>query len=140
MITAPKYFELSLQVQASDIDALGHVNNVVYLRWIQEISAAHWESLASALERNQWIWVVKRHEIDYHHAAREGDAVIAQTWVGETDGVKSVRHVRLFRKPDILLAEAKTTWVLVDPERLRPRRIGQEVKDILQRDQAKPDN
>jgi acyl-CoA thioester hydrolase len=120
-------------IRDNDIDALGHVNNVVYLRWAQEAAEAHWSRLASPGERAAIAWVVLRHEIDYKQAAKPGDSVYALTWVGETEGVRSVRHVEILREPGILLAEAKTTWVLVDALTQRPKRIGAEVLELLSR-------
>jgi acyl-CoA thioester hydrolase len=128
-----KSYRHDILVQAADIDALGHVNNVVYLRWAQEAAEAHWSRLASPGERSAIAWVVLRHEIDYKQAAKPGDSVHALTWVGETEGVRSVRHVQIFREPGILLAEAKTTWVLVDAVTQRPKRIGPDVLDMLSR-------
>jgi acyl-CoA thioester hydrolase len=117
----------------ADIDTLGHVNNVVYLRWTQEAAEAHWSKLASAAQQSGIAWIVLRHEIDYKQAAKPGDSVYALTWVGETEGVRSVRHVQIFRLPGILLAEAKTTWVLVDADTQRPKRISAEVLELLSR-------
>ena len=133
MVPPSNCFEWPLQVLPEDIDELGHVNNVVYLRWVQEIAGAHWKSLASEAEREQWIWVVGRHEIDYRHSAKPGDDVYARTWVGETEGVRSIRHVQILQQSGKLLAEAKTTWVLVDPVSLRPRKIDEKVLETLRR-------
>jgi acyl-CoA thioester hydrolase len=140
MIVPPNCFTLPLPIDPADIDELGHVNNVVYLRWVQDISEAHWSSLATETERQEWVWVVGRHEIDYKRSAKLGDDVYARTWVGETEGVRSVRHVQILERSGKLLAEARTTWVLVDPVSLRPRKIGDEVIAVLQRDQPGRDN
>lgn len=129
-------FEWPLQILPQDIDELGHVNNVVYLRWVQETAEAHWKHLASQSERERWIWVVGRHEIDYRRSAKPGDDVYARTWVGETEGVRSIRHVQILERQGKLLAEAKTTWVLVDPVSLRPQKIGDDVVQALRRDQG----
>jgi acyl-CoA thioester hydrolase len=128
-----KPYRHDIPVRAEDIDALGHVNNVVYLRWVQEAAEAHWSRLASPTERSGIAWVVLRHEIDYRQPARLSDTVYAITWVGDTEGVRSVRHVQVFREPGILLAEAKTTWVLVDAHTQRPKRIGADVLGMLSR-------
>lgn len=132
-MTGEKNYRHDILVQDADIDALGHVNNVVYLRWAQDAAEAHWSRLASPVERSALAWVVLRHEIDYKQAAKPGDAVYALTWVGETEGVRSVRHVQILREPGILLAEARTTWVLVDALTQRPKRIGPDVLDMLGR-------
>ena len=79
---ASQRFELPIQIEPLNIDINGHVNNVVYIRWVQEIAIAHWRAAATAAQQSSISWVVVRHEIDYKHAARLGDAVIACTWVG----------------------------------------------------------
>ena len=60
-----KSFELPITVVAGDIDDLGHVNNVVYLRWMQQAASAHWEAAADPVLRSSVHWVVIRHEIDF---------------------------------------------------------------------------
>ncbi|HEV8149859.1 MAG TPA: acyl-CoA thioesterase, partial [Gemmatimonadales bacterium] len=72
-------FELSITVRPADIDALGHVNNVVYLRWMQQAATAHWEQAASPAIRAQVGWVVIRHEIDYKAPAFVGEQLLART-------------------------------------------------------------
>ncbi|HTR80539.1 MAG TPA: acyl-CoA thioesterase, partial [Bacteroidota bacterium] len=79
---ATKRFEIKVTVDPKDIDELGHVNNVVYLRWVQEAAVAHWLSGTSVEEQSGIVWVVLRHEIDYKHPARLGDPLLARTWVG----------------------------------------------------------
>jgi acyl-CoA thioester hydrolase len=112
-----------LIILPGDIDELGHVNNVVYLRWVQEASAAHWSTLADEQVRRENLWVVLRHEIDYSQAAIPGDELHAETWVGETEGVRSVRHVNILNRSGKLLASAKTTWCLIDAKTGRPKRV-----------------
>lgn len=124
-------FRVDLRIGDGDIDNLGHVNNVVYLRWVQEAAEAHWMTLADEEQRKAMVWVVLRHEIDYHRAAVPGDAPHAMTWVGETAGVRSVRHVSICDLSGRLLASARTTWCLLDAKDMRPKRIAGDVEDIL---------
>jgi acyl-CoA thioesterase FadM len=77
--------------------------------------------------------VVLRHEIDYKHSALPGDILYAETWVGETGRIKSVRHVLIKKDSGVVVAEVRTTWVPVDPVNLRPRRIKAETFAILER-------
>ena len=79
---------------ADDIDELGHVNNAVWVRWIQDIAVAHWEAVAPAAHREAYVWVVTRHEIDYRGNLSIGDSVTGETWVGEPRGARFDRHVR----------------------------------------------
>ncbi|MDB5262858.1 MAG: acyl-ACP thioesterase, partial [Adhaeribacter sp.] len=106
--------------------------NVVYLRWVQEVATAHWEYAAPEELKNAYTWVVIRHEIDYLASALPGDDIIGYTWVGEHQGAKFDRYVRLCRAgDDKILAEAKTTWCLLDSQTKRPRRIEENVLSIL---------
>jgi acyl-CoA thioester hydrolase len=107
----PTRFERVFAVEPGDIDALGHVNNVVYVRWVQDVAAAHWEAATSPAERAAIAWVVLRHEIDYKHPARPGDQVIARTWVGTPDAARFERHTEIRRAGDErLLAQARSLW------------------------------
>ena len=123
-----KPFEIEIQVDPSDIDQLGHVNNVVYLRWVQDAATAHWYATATAEQKAALFWVVTRHEIDYKRPAFEGDAVIARTWVGQAAGRRFERHTELIRKADgKLLAKARTLWAPVDKTTKRRAEVGPEV-------------
>jgi len=123
-------FELVISVAAPDIDELGHVNNVVYLRWVQDVAVAHWRAVATAAQQAEVAWVVVRHEIDYKHAARLGDAVIARTWVGTASTNTFERHTEILRARDRrLLARARTLWCPVDIRSGRPTRVGSDVRE-----------
>ena len=124
-------YDMQITVSPRDIDNLGHVNNVVYLRWVQEVAEAHWNLLASPEQQKDLAWVVLRHEINYHKPAFLGDQVIARTWVGETAGFRSVRHVEIYNAKGTLLVTACTTWCLIDPASGRPKKITDEVRDSL---------
>jgi acyl-CoA thioester hydrolase len=125
-------FSLSITVLRNDIDELGHVNNVVYVRWVQEVAAAHWNSLPSAEIRQKYLWVVVRHEIDYVRAAFEGDHLIATTWVGESNGARSERIVHIIHaKTGNLIAKAKTMWCMLDGVTMKPKRVDEEVNNLL---------
>ena len=108
-------FELPVAIQPADIDDLGHVNNVVYLRWVQEVAIAHWSRHATAEELAEVAWVAIRHEIDYKQAALPGDAVVARTWVGTAEGHRFERHTEILRAPEgRVLARARTLWVPIN--------------------------
>jgi acyl-CoA thioester hydrolase len=122
-------FSLPITVQSTDIDALGHVNNVVYLRWMQEAAAAHWEAAAPEALRAQTIWVVVRHEIDYKAPAFEGERLVARTWVGEPAGATWERFIEI-RRPegDKLLARGRSVYAALDQATGRPRRVDAELR------------
>lgn len=119
-----KVFEHPLRVVAADIDAQGHVNNVVYLRYAQDAAVAHWRSVTSPEQRETSAWVARRHEIDYLRPGFEGDELLARTWVGDASGATFDRFVEIVRTTDgEVLAKVRTVWVLIDPKSLRPRRV-----------------
>lgn len=124
-------FEMPQRVTQEHIDDLGHVNNVVYLSWAQDVANKHWSLLKADYDTSDFVWVVLRHEIDYRGQAVLGDQIIVKTWVGETAGIKSVRYIEFF-KASKSIVKIKTTWCLVDSKSLRPKRINGDVLNILQ--------
>jgi len=122
-------FELTLAVLAEDIDQLGHVNNVVYLRWVQEAAIAHWTAAASQEAQAALFWVVTRHEIDYRRPALPGDGILARTWVGAAVPRRFERHTEILREADgVLLARARTLWCPMDRRTGRPATVSAEVR------------
>ena len=122
-------FELVIAVEPADIDQLGHVNNVIYLRWVQEAAVAHWTAAAPAADRAKLLWVVVRHEIDYKQAAFLGDRIIARTWVGIASRIRFERFTELLRARDrSLLAKARTLWCPIDAQTGRPTSVSAEVR------------
>jgi len=108
-------FTLSITATPDDIDELGHVNNAVWVKWIQDIAVAHWEALAPAEHRAAYIWVVTRHEIDYRGNVAMGETVTGETWVAEPPkGARFDRHVRFTGADGKVKVEAVTTWALLD--------------------------
>jgi acyl-CoA thioester hydrolase len=128
-VVEPEAFELALEAKPADIDELGHVNNVVYLRWVQEAAAAHWNALEPEAGREALRWIVVRHEIDYKQPAHLGDAIVARTWVGTASRVRFERHTELLRAADrALLAKALTIWCPIDARSGRPAAVSPEVR------------
>ncbi len=122
--TPPRCFDLAVTVAAADIDANGHANNVVYLRWVQEAATAHWFAAVEPGLASSLSLVVVRHVIDYKKPAHLGDELIARTWVGEMKGVTSERFCDVIRPSDgLVLARARTIWCTFDPSTGRPTRI-----------------
>jgi acyl-CoA thioester hydrolase len=116
-----------------DLDALAHVNNVVWLRFVMELAHAHSEAVGLGLPRLRelgGVWVVQRHELDYHRPAELGDEILEETWVSRIAGARSVRHARLKSvREGSLHLEAVTKWAFVHPVSGRPRRLPLEVID-----------
>jgi acyl-CoA thioester hydrolase len=123
-------FETNYTVVTSNIDELNHVNNVVYLQWIQDIAGLHWNELKQGLDTAAYVWVVIRHEIDYLNQALLGDTLLAKTWVGKTAGLKSIRHVEFYRN-NKLLVKAQTTFCLLHAKSFKPMRITDEILAML---------
>ena len=122
-------FQLSIKVTPDDIDMMDHVNNVAYLRWVQDVAAAHWRQMATPEEQRQWLWIVLRHEIDYKRPAVLGDEIVAQTWVGIAQRVKFQRHTEIRRQGDgELLAKAVSWWCSLDANTGRPSAPGEEIR------------
>ena len=119
-------FELPLTPAAADIDDNGHVNNVVYLRWAQDVATAHWRARVPDGLAARWAWVVARHEIDYRRPLHLGESAVARTWVGEPQGARFDRFVAI-EGPDGLCAQARSQWVLLDAASRRPSRIRPEL-------------
>ena len=123
-------FETNYSVVTSDIDELNHVNNVVYLQWIQNISNLHWTQLKQGADTSAYAWVVIRHEIDYLGQALLGDSIVAKTWVGKTGGIRSIRHVE-FYKNNKCIVKAQTTFCLVNSKSFKPTRITDQILMML---------
>ena len=123
-------FETNYTVVTSNIDELNHVNNVVYLQWIQDIANLHWNELKEGVDTAAYVWVVIRHEIDYLNQALLGDTLLTKTWVGKTAGLKSIRHVEFYRN-NKLLVKAQTTFCLLHAKSFKPTRITDEILAML---------
>jgi len=132
-----------VSVLPGDIDEQNHVNNTVYLRWIQDVATAHWKSLASAESQAAIGWIVLRHEIDYKMPASLGDEILLRTWVGKASRLKFERFTEIRRKigRDIdppqdgfaaannqVLAQARTVWVPIDVCTGKPTRVSADVR------------
>ena len=130
--TPAQVFEINVAVQALDIDGQNHVNNTVYLRWVQEVATTHWESRAPADAREAIGWVVLRHEIDYKTPACLGDEVMLRTWVGKATRITFERFTEMRRARDrALLSQARTIWVPVNTATGKPIRVPPEVRALF---------
>jgi acyl-CoA thioester hydrolase len=117
-------FERSFTAAAADIDELGHVNNAVWVRWIQEIATAHWHAAADPADVARYIWVVTRHEIDYLRPLLEGGTALGRTWIEDAPrGARFDRLVGFTGADGQALVQARTTWAIIDREKGRPIRV-----------------
>jgi acyl-CoA thioester hydrolase len=120
---------MTIPVLPADIDEQNHVNNTVYLRWVQDVATAHWRSLASIEAQNAIGWVVLRHEIDYKAPANLSDEILLRTWVGKATRLTFERFTEIRRtREGELLAKARTLWVPINNQTGRPSRVSVEVR------------
>lgn len=126
-----RLFTLTIQAGDRDIDANGHVNNIVYVQWMQDVAIAHADAVGctAATTAAGCTWVARSHLIEYLRPAYAGDRVALETWV--VDAAKkssSPRRYRMVRAGDgAILARGETLWVYVDVVSGRPRTIPPEV-------------
>ena len=127
-MTKNRIFELTLTAGPEHIDELGHVNNAVWVQWIQKVAVAHWYSVADPVHEAAYYWVVVRHEIDYLRPAQEGESVTARTWVGNApQGARFDRFVEFIGPDGRPCVRAKTQWAIIDKALGRPVRVPPEV-------------
>ena len=121
-------FEYPIVASETDIDELGHVNNAVWVQWIQQVAVAHWGAVADAAHVDAYIWVIVRHEIDYLRAAVAGDRITARTWVGEAaKGARFDRHMEFIGEDGKICVRAKTQWAIIERLSGRPIRVPPDV-------------
>lgn len=122
-------YRVTVDVKPEDIDELDHVNNAVYLQYVELAARAHAASVGLDFEgmiARGGVFVVRRHTITYFRPARRGDHLEIATRIGEMRGARAMRHVWILRDDDVL-AEAETEWVWIDPHSRRPKAMPPEV-------------
>lgn len=121
-------FSQTFTAAPADIDELGHVNNAVWVRWIQELAVAHWTAVAPPEQQAAYVWVVTRHEVDYRGNVAVGETVMGETWVPEPPrGARFDRHVRFTGADGAVKVAAVTTWALLDRATGRLLRVRPEI-------------
>jgi acyl-CoA thioester hydrolase len=122
-------FEMIVSVMPGDIDEQNHVNNTVYLRWVQDVATAHWQAIASPEAQETIGWVVLRHEIDYKSPATLDDEIVLRTWVGQATRLTFERFTEIRRNRDgRLLSKARTLWCPINTQTSRPVRVSADVR------------
>jgi acyl-CoA thioester hydrolase len=121
-------FGMSFTALPEHIDELGHVNNSVWVQWIEQVATAHWRAGANPEHVEAYFWVIVRHEIDYLRPAFEGDRVTARTWVGDAPkGARFDRFMELAGNDGRICVRARTFWAIIDKASARPIRVPPEV-------------
>lgn len=120
-------FDTKLTVTAQHIDVLGHVNNVVYVQWMQDVASAHIEQLGLGLKQYvelKHAMVAVEHHVQYRKAAFEGDELILRTWLNDINALYSYRQYAFYRAKDqTLLFTGSTQWACVEIDSGRPKRM-----------------
>ena len=121
-------FTKTFVAEPHHIDELGHVNNSVWVQWVQDMATAHWSAVADPAHQEQFFWVVIRHEIDYRGNIAVGETATGTTYIpGDPKGAKSIRIVEFVDADGKPLATAQTTWAMLDRESGRLARVRPEV-------------
>lgn len=121
-------FTKTFTAEPHHIDELGHVNNSVWVQWVQDMATSHWSAVADPLHQEQYFWVVIRHEIDYRGNIAEGESATGTTCIpDDAKGAKSVRVVEFTDAQGKQLVSAKTTWAMLDRGSGRLARVRPEV-------------
>jgi acyl-CoA thioester hydrolase len=119
-------FHHPIGISADDIDHMGHVNNSVYLQWVQEAVVRYWESLAPPEAVARHLWVALKHEISYLRPTFLEDSVVADVIAEKVEGARAL-FTTVIKRGEVVLAEVKSTWCCLDAESLRPARLARDI-------------
>lgn len=123
---------LTFTAGAEHIDVLGHVNNAVWVQWMEAIAVAHWEAVASPEQQAAYIWVVTRHEIDYRGNIALGESASGETFVPDAPrGARFDRRVDFRNGAGKVIVSARTQWVLIDRASGRIQRVPTEMAALF---------
>ncbi len=130
-------FTLPFIASPEDIDELGHVNNAVWVRWIQDMATSHWAVTAAPEHVDAYIWVVTRHEIDYRGNVALSESVTGRTWIEKPPrGATFDRRVEFVNEAGKVIVSANTTWAMLDRASGRLMRVPAEVAAPFLGDEA----
>jgi acyl-CoA thioester hydrolase len=140
MMATNRIYRRSFTIPASAIDTNGHVNNVWYVQWMQDIAVEHYETIGGVnpMQLLGATWVVREHKIEYLLPAFANEEIEIRTWVENVRRVRSLRKYEFVRKSDSkMLVRGETDWVFVDAKTGAPRAIPEEVSKVFAIDQKK---
>jgi acyl-CoA thioester hydrolase len=123
-------FTMPIPVAEADIDELGHVGNLVYVRWVLEIATTHSRTVGWDYPEYRAlgaVFVVRRHEVDYVAQVRLGEALVGETWVDDWRLASCIRKTELVRDGKVV-ARAATTWALISLTSGRPQKIPEHLR------------
>lgn len=132
MPISPTYTK-TIIIPNSAIDGNGHVNNVVYVKWMQDIAVEHYAAIGGVgAQGPDSTWVIRKHSIEYFLPAFEGEEIEIRTWVENLRKVRSLRMYEFIRKSDgKTLVKGESDWVFMDVKTGMPKAIPQEVEEIF---------
>ena len=119
-------FRHAIAIGANDIDAMGHVNNSVYLRWVQDAVVEYWEKVAPADAVASHLWVALKHEITYFKPTLLQDSVVAEVIAEKVEGARAY-FTTVVKRGQEVLSEIKSSWCCLDSASLRPVRLARDV-------------
>ena len=133
MTTLSSTYIKTFTVPQTSIDENGHVNNVAYVQWMQDVAVEHYSSIGGVeAQGKDATWVVREHKIEYLLPAFTGEEIEVRTWVENIRRVRSLRKYEFYRKSDgKLLVRGETDWVFVDVKTGNPRAIPEEVSKVF---------
>ena len=123
-------FEKPIVVEEGHLDQLNHVNNVVWLKWVQDMAEAHWNYRTNDSVNDRYFWVVLNHFIEYKRPAHLNDNLVAKTFIMSYEGPRSERHVEFYNQ-DKLCVKAKSSWCLINRKNERPVRVPEEIVNLF---------
>ncbi|HEY6814603.1 MAG TPA: thioesterase family protein [Croceibacterium sp.] len=123
-----------ITIEPLDIDHMGHVNNAVYLRWVQDAVTRYWEAVAPAEAVARHLWVALKHEISYLRPAFLEDGLVAEVVAEGVQGARS-HFTTCIRRGEELLAEVRSSWCCLDSVTHRPARLA---RDVVERFVPRP--
>ncbi|MBN2868146.1 MAG: thioesterase family protein [Flavobacteriaceae bacterium] len=121
-----KIHQKQIQVTLDDLDQNNHVNNIRYVKWVNDIAISHWETEAPKTILDHYFWVMLSHNIEYKHQILLGETVTLKTYVKSCEGLFSIRIVEILVDKK-LCAHSETKWCFMNSETLKPNRIPQEI-------------
>ncbi len=122
-----------ISITKESIDENGHVNNVAYVQWMQDIAVEHYSSIGGVEAQGpESTWVVREHRVEYLLPAFEGEGIEIRTWVESIRRVRSLRKYEFIRRSDgKTLVKGETDWVFVDVKSGAPRAIPESVSNVF---------
>jgi acyl-CoA thioester hydrolase len=127
---SPNRYALTFEIDAADIDFMGHANNASYIRWVQEAVIAHWRRVAPREAVASTLWVALKHEITYRNPGFQDDWVDVVSRFEHFKGARAF-HRTVIKRGEEILAEARSVWCCLDAKTRRPIRIAGRIADLF---------